>query len=50
MEDLAVASPATVSRNGMIYVEPMYLLPEKTHPELAAATPLIQTWMQALTH
>ena len=48
VEDLSVASPATVSRCGMIYVEPMYLLLDKNAPEKAAETPLIRSWLQAL--
>ena len=48
VEDLAVASPATVSRCGMIYVEPLYLLPDRLEPKAAADTPLIVSWLQAL--
>ena len=48
VEDLSVASPATISRNGMIYIEPPYLLPEKTVPERASETPLLKTWLQQL--
>ena len=48
VEDLSVASPATVSRCGMIYVEPAYLLLDKGRPEAAAEAPLIRSWLQAL--
>jgi dynein heavy chain len=48
VEDLSVASPATISRNGMIYIEPPYLLPEKTAPEKASETPLLKTWLEQL--
>ena len=48
VEDLSVASPATISRNGMIYIEPPYLLPEKTAPERASETPLLKTWLAQL--
>ena len=48
VEDLSVASPATISRNGMIYIEPPYLLPEKTAPEKASETPLLKTWLAQL--
>ena len=48
VEDLSVASPATISRNGMIYIEPPYLLPEKTAPERASETPLLKTWLEQL--
>lgn len=52
VEDLAVASPATVSRCGMIFVEPGYLLPEsRINPGTGAKpseTPLIKSWLAAL--
>jgi len=48
VEDLSVASPATVSRCGMIYVEPAYLLPDRTKPTETTATPLIKSWLQGL--
>ena len=48
VEDLAVASPATVSRCGMIYVEPAYLLPNKNKPNQASSTPLWASWLQQL--
>ena len=50
VEDLAVASPATVSRCGMIYVEPAYLLPDRLRPDKATETPLIKSWLAALPH
>eukprot|EP00741_Cyanophora_paradoxa_P012299 tig00000169_g11885.t1 len=46
VEDLAVASPATVSRCGMIYVEPMYLLPSEREPQRAAECPMLKSWLQ----
>lgn len=48
VEDLAVASPATVSRCGMIYVEPAYLLPDRLEPTAAAERPLCTSWLQTL--
>jgi dynein heavy chain len=48
VEDLSVASPATVSRCGMIYVEPAYLLPSRLKPEKAAEAPLMKTWLMEL--
>ena len=48
VEDLSVASPATVSRCGMIYIEPAYLLPDRLKPESATSTPLIKSWLEAL--
>ena len=48
VEDLAVASPATVSRCGMIYVEPAYLLPTRHRPDQAAEAPLLKTWLMEL--
>jgi dynein heavy chain len=48
VEDLAVASPATVSRNGMIYVEPPWSLPDRLDPTNASKTPLITSWLDAL--
>ena len=48
VEDLAVASPATVSRNGMIYVEPPWSLPDRFDPTNASKTPLITSWLDAL--
>ena len=32
----------------MIYIEPPYLLPEKTAPERASETPLLKTWLAQL--
>ena len=32
----------------MIYIEPPYLLPEKTAPERASETPLLKTWLEQL--
>jgi dynein heavy chain len=48
VEDLAVASPATVSRCGMIYVEPQYLLPDRMKPTEASKTPLFTSWLEQL--
>lgn len=48
VEDLAVASPATVSRCGMIYVEPAYLLPDRLEPRSASERPLCKSWLQTL--
>ena len=48
VEDLAVASPATVSRCGMIYVEPQYLLPDRMKPNEASKTPLFVSWLEQL--
>ena len=48
VEDLAVASPATVSRCGMIYVEPAYLLPDKNNVGGASKTPLFVSWLEQL--
>ena len=48
VEDLAVASPATVSRCGMIYVEPQYLLPDRLKPDKADKTPLFTSWLAQL--
>ncbi|KAL1510265.1 hypothetical protein AB1Y20_006588 [Prymnesium parvum] len=48
VEDLAVASPATVSRCGMIYVEPAYLLPDRLDPNNASEKPLCKSWIQQL--
>jgi len=48
VEDLSVASPATVSRCGMIYIEPPYLLPSRLEPDKAAEAPVLKTWLQEL--
>jgi dynein heavy chain len=48
VEDLSVASPATVSRCGMIYVEPGYLLPDRLAPEIASEVPLYKSWLDSL--
>ena len=48
VEDLSVASPATVSRCGMIYVEPAYLLPDKNDVGGASKTPLFVSWLEQL--
>jgi len=45
-EDLAVASPATVSRCGMVYVEPDYLCPSEDEPVSQGA--YVQSWLKKL--
>ena len=46
--DLAVASPATVSRCGMIYIEPAYLLPDRNRPDQGSKIPLLVSWLNSL--
>ena len=45
-EDLAVASPATVSRCGMVFVEPQYLSPKEEEP--VGDSPLVAAWLKRL--
>merc|ERR1719502_772326 len=46
-EDLAVASPATVSRCGMVFVEPQYLSPKEEEP-IGTQCPFVMAWIKRL--